>query len=133
MRSRALKPGRHSDGGGLYLNVKPAGSKSWLFMWVAAGKRREMGLGAYPEVGLAKARKLAAEHREATAAGRDPIAERQTVPDAQLAVGMTRSKRWHGKGRFLAPSSRRMSLWTASSMMRMRIGSGSMRPMSALG
>lgn len=97
MRSRALKPGRHSDGGGLYLNVKPAGSKSWLFMWVAAGKRREMGLGAYPEVGLAKARKLAAEHREAIAAGRDPIAERQTVPDAQLAVGMeVEAMAWEG-------------------------------------
>lgn len=56
-RSASLKPGRHSDGGGLYLNVSSSGSKSWLFMWVVAGKRREMGLGAYPAIGLAK------EHR----------------------------------------------------------------------
>lgn len=27
------KAGRHSEGGGLYLNVAPSGSKSWLFMW----------------------------------------------------------------------------------------------------
>ena len=45
-------PGRLSDGGGLYLNVSPSGSKSWVFMWTAMGKRREMGLGPYPAVGL---------------------------------------------------------------------------------
>lgn len=72
----ALKPGRHSDGGGLYLNVTPTGSKSWVFMWVRDGKRREMGLGAYPVVSLAAARKKAQECREDVAAGRDPIAER---------------------------------------------------------
>lgn len=77
IRSGSLKAGRHSDGGGLYLNVKPTGSKSWAFMWTASGKRREMGLGAYPAFGLAKARKIAAECRDAVAEGRDPIAERQ--------------------------------------------------------
>jgi hypothetical protein len=58
--------GRHSDGGGLYLNVGQTGSKSWLFMWTPkGGKRREMGLGAYPIVTLAKARSRAAECRRA--------------------------------------------------------------------
>ena len=52
-RSDRLKPGRHSDGGGLYLNVSPSGSKTWLFMWARDGKRREMGLGSYPVVSLA--------------------------------------------------------------------------------
>jgi hypothetical protein len=33
VKSQKLKPGRHSDGGGLYLNVGPTGTKSWLFMW----------------------------------------------------------------------------------------------------
>ncbi|GGD93676.1 integrase [Aureimonas endophytica] len=77
IKSANLKAGRHSDGGGLYLNVAPAGSKSWLFMWVRDGKRREMGMGAYPSISLAKARKLAAECREHVGAGRDPIAERK--------------------------------------------------------
>ncbi|WP_315926157.1 tyrosine-type recombinase/integrase [Mesorhizobium sp. SP-1A] len=70
------KPGRHSDGGGLYLNVSPTGTKSWLFMWVVDGKRREMGMGAYPAISLAKARATAINCREAVAEGRDPIAEK---------------------------------------------------------
>ncbi len=71
----AFRPGLHSDGGGLYLNVKPSGTRSWAFVWKENGKRREKGLGAYPAVPLAKARKRALECREATAAGRDPILE----------------------------------------------------------
>ena len=74
--------GRHSDGGGLYLNVTSTGTKSWLFMWgVGGGKRREMGLGAYPAVSLSKARAKAVELREAVEAGRDPIAEKQQAPE----------------------------------------------------
>lgn len=76
VKSTKLKAGRHSDGGGLYLNVSPTGSKSWVFMWVVAGKRREMGVGPYPAVSLSKARSKAGEAREAVADGRDPIAEK---------------------------------------------------------
>lgn len=77
VKSDKWNPGRHSDGGGLYLNVSAVGTKSWLFMWTPAGsKRREMGLGAYPAVSLAKARAKATEYRAAVAEGRDPIAER---------------------------------------------------------
>lgn len=72
----AKKPGRHSDGGGLYLNVSPAGTKSWLFMWTVDGKRREMGMGSYPAVSLSRARAKANDCREAIADGRDPIAEK---------------------------------------------------------
>ena len=73
----ASKPGLLSDGSGLYLNVKQSGAKSWAFVWKASGKRREMGLGAYPAVKLARARALAADAREAIAEGRDPIAEKR--------------------------------------------------------
>ena len=69
-------PGRHGDGGGLYLYVSPKGTMSWVFMWVRKGKRREMGLGAYPAVSLAKARQKAAECRNAVQDGRDPIGEK---------------------------------------------------------
>lgn len=74
----AKKPGRYSDGGGLYLNVAATGSKSWVFMWkpTDAKSRREMGLGAYPTVGLARARSKAADCRTAVDEGRDPIAEK---------------------------------------------------------
>jgi integrase len=77
VRSEKLKPGRHSDGGGLYLNVSPTGTKSWLFMWVREGKRREMGLGSYPTVSLSKARTKASDCRSAVSEGRDPIAEKR--------------------------------------------------------
>ncbi|WP_336742131.1 tyrosine-type recombinase/integrase [Aureimonas altamirensis] len=83
-KSSGLRPGRHSDGAGLYLNVTPSGTKSWIFMWVRDGKRREMGLGAYPAVSLANARKAAAICRQAISDGRNPIDERNveapTVP-----------------------------------------------------
>ena len=66
-----------SDGGGLYLNISKAGSKSWSFIWRKGAKRNEMGLGGYPAVSLAQARTRAAECRELVADGHNPIAERR--------------------------------------------------------
>ncbi len=43
------KPGRHADGGGLYLLVKESGSRSWVFRFMLKGKSRDLGLG--PAVG----------------------------------------------------------------------------------
>ncbi|MER8570630.1 integrase arm-type DNA-binding domain-containing protein [Mesorhizobium sp. M1338] len=67
------RPGRHSDGGGLYLQVEPGGSKSWVFMWKRDGKRTAMGLGRYPDNGLGDARGKAEAARKNLAAGRDPL------------------------------------------------------------
>jgi integrase len=65
MNCRKLGPGRHSDGNGLYLEVKPKGtSRSWCLIYQLNGKRRQMGLGPYPEVSLAEARMKAAERRK---------------------------------------------------------------------
>lgn len=66
-----------SDGGGLYLNISKAGSKSWSFIWRKGAKRNEMGLGGFPAVSLAHARVRAAECREMVAAGGNPITERR--------------------------------------------------------
>jgi integrase len=74
--STVAKPGRHSDGGGLYLNVTPSGAKSWLFMYKVAGRRREMGLGPARDVPLARARELATHARQHLLAGRDPLTMR---------------------------------------------------------
>src|SRR5215831_3667808 len=74
---RAKLPGYIHDGGGLYLQVTPAGRKSWIFRFALAGRRPEMGLGPFPDVSLAMARKLAAEARSLVKAGRDPIAARE--------------------------------------------------------
>src|SRR6188508_1038631 len=72
--------GRHSDGGGLYLNVSQSGSKSWVFIWAKDHRTREMGLGAFPAVSLASARDRAARCRRQVAEGLDPIAERDRSP-----------------------------------------------------
>ena len=50
------------DGGGLYLRITPTRAKSWVFRFQIAGKRRDMGLGPYPDVTLAEAREKAAAH-----------------------------------------------------------------------
>ena len=55
--------GKHGDGGGLFLYVANGGSKSWVHRLSINGKRRDMGLGGYPKVGLAKARELADANR----------------------------------------------------------------------
>jgi len=66
------EPGRHADGGGLYLRITPGGARSWVFMTASGGKRAEIGLGAESAIPLATARKLAADMREAVAVGADP-------------------------------------------------------------
>lgn len=71
------RPGRHSDGGGLYLNVKTTGGKSWCYLWVRNGRRREMGLGGFPGVTLSSAREREQSARELVANDKDPILERR--------------------------------------------------------
>jgi integrase len=80
---RIKQPGMHLDGKGLYLCVSQTGAKSWLFRYSAnGGKRREMGLGAYPSVSLAEARQRAEECRKLTTAGKDPLEVRKAEKQA---------------------------------------------------
>ncbi|MBW3097726.1 tyrosine-type recombinase/integrase [Pseudohoeflea coraliihabitans] len=84
----ASRPGLLGDGGGLYLNIKTSGSRSWVFVWRSRGKRSEMGLGPYPTVSLAKARRLAAVAREAVQEGRNPIAEKRKTEEPSFGECM---------------------------------------------
>ena len=70
------RPGYYADGFGLYLQVSPTGSKSWVFRYMLAGKAREMGLGSLRDVSLADARHHAGEHRKLLRARVDPIRAR---------------------------------------------------------
>ena len=74
--AKLSKPGRHSDGGGLYLFIDAEGRRRWIFMYARAGKRTELGLGGGRDLSLASARAEAAKLRELLAAGTDPKAER---------------------------------------------------------
>jgi Arm DNA-binding domain len=72
-------PGRHSDGTvkGLMLMVRDNGSRAWVLRYQGGGRRRDMGLGPYPEISLADAREKALDARRLIKRdGKDPIAER---------------------------------------------------------
>lgn len=74
--AKLRKPGRHSDGGGLYLFIDQQGRQRWIFMYARNGRRTELGIGGRRDLSLAKARSEAAKLREILAAGGDPRAER---------------------------------------------------------
>ena len=57
-------PGKFEDGGGLRLVVSNSLAKKWVLRFTIDGKRREMGLGSFPDVGLAEARGKATDHRK---------------------------------------------------------------------
>jgi integrase len=76
------KPGKHKDGSGLYLQVtsgKAGIAKSWLLRFVSpvTRKERSQGLGSYPEVSLAEARKVRDKALALVRSGIDPIGERE--------------------------------------------------------
>lgn len=86
-------PGYYGDGKGLWLRVKTTGAKSWMYRFMLQGKQREMGLGPYPEISLADARQLAADAREQTKRGTDPIeARHQAEADQQMQAQMAAAR-----------------------------------------
>ena len=77
------KPGRYGDGQGLYLNIAPGGTKSWVMRATRSGKRGAWGLGGYPAVSLQAARAKAELYRGLLAEGRDPWAKAEQGRMAQ--------------------------------------------------
>ncbi|MFZ2068519.1 MAG: integrase arm-type DNA-binding domain-containing protein [Xanthobacteraceae bacterium] len=77
------QPGYFADGGNLYFRVAPSGARGWIFRFALGGRTRDMGLGAYPEISLAAARKLAEKFRRLIQEGVDPIEHRRTERAAQ--------------------------------------------------
>lgn len=82
------KPGRHSDGGNLYLAITPQGSRRWVFLYTWQGRKREMGLGsaAPGQVSLEKARTKAKTARSLVDDGIDPIVDRDAKAKAAIAI-----------------------------------------------
>lgn len=73
---KAKRPGYYCDGGGLYLQVSPSLSKSWIYRYTRQAKTREMGLGSGSVISLAEARGKAADARRLLVEGVDPIEAR---------------------------------------------------------
>ena len=99
-RVKALTdPGRYSDGDGLHLFITKKGRKSWVQRITVDGRRRDIGLGGYPSVTLAQARKRASDNRETVGNGKDPVAEKRrpampTFSEAAYTVHEANKPRW---------------------------------------
>ena len=82
------KPGRHADGGNLYLTISKTGagvSRRWTFLYSLAGKQREAGFGPAAAVTLAEAREKAAGYRSMLAKGIDPLDAKKADQEAAAA------------------------------------------------
>lgn len=77
LKVKNLGPGKHFDGQGLMLVKQRKETGKWMLRLNVAGKRREMGLGRWPDVPLSEARERAADARKQLRDGVDPIAARQ--------------------------------------------------------
>ncbi|MGQ4879806.1 tyrosine-type recombinase/integrase [Billgrantia sp. LNSP4103-1] len=84
---RLTEPGLYAVGGvaGLHLQIAKTGARSWVLRATVGAKRRDIGLGGYPDVTLASAREKAREAREKIQQGIDPVAERRALRSALLA------------------------------------------------
>lgn len=78
------EPGYHSVGGvaGLTLQITPNGARSWILRAAVADRRREIGLGSYPGVSLARARRKAQDLRDQIVNGIEPVMERKEAREA---------------------------------------------------
>ena len=84
------KPYKLGDSLGLFLLVQPSGGKLWRMKYRVDGREKKLGIGTYPEVGLAEARKRRDRAREQLAAGADPSREKQQAKyRAQLDAANT--------------------------------------------
>ena len=92
------EPGRYGDGDGLYFRITKAGSRNSIQRIVLNGKRTDKGIGGYPAVSLAQARRKAAANRSAVANGINPWeAEEAVAPtfrEAALIVHELNVPRW---------------------------------------
>jgi len=78
-------PGRHADGGNLYLNIAKSGSKSFVFFYRFGTKQREMGLGSTATTSLAQARQKALSALKMLKEGLDPLVERRAAERAEAS------------------------------------------------
>ena len=66
------EPGKHFDGGGLYLELTKAGGRYWRLKYRHGGKEKRLAFGVYPAVSLKDARDCAAAAVRVLQAGEDP-------------------------------------------------------------
>ncbi|MEI7868672.1 MAG: integrase arm-type DNA-binding domain-containing protein [Candidatus Methylumidiphilus sp.] len=77
------KPTKDFDGGGLYIEVLPAGGKYWRLKYRFDGKEKRLALGVYPKVTLKQARAKRDEAKDLLAKGIDPAEQRKATKAAE--------------------------------------------------
>ncbi|MGE4338012.1 MAG: tyrosine-type recombinase/integrase [Pigmentiphaga sp.] len=81
--ARSLRPGaspiKVSDGGGLFLHVRPSGVKTWRYSYRHGGKQKTVVLGRFPELSIEMARQQHGDLRTLVASGADPVEEKILV------------------------------------------------------
>ena len=115
LKAKNLDPGKYFDGQGLMLVKSRKDAGKWILRLVADGRRREMGLGRWPDVSIAEAREAAREARRTLRGGEDPIRTRHserlsinglTVADAVRGCFEARQAELKGDGqagRWMSP------------------------------
>jgi hypothetical protein len=83
---RETRPGRYSDGGGLYLIVVSATAKNWAYRYTKDGKQRWCGLGSFKDVSLKEARLVRDAARLRVKGGVDIVQERREAREAAKAA-----------------------------------------------
>lgn len=78
------KPIKLTDGNGLYIEIKPNGSKLWRYRYKIGGKENTFAIGEYPLMGLAAARLERTKARELVKQGINPAHNRQLALSSQL-------------------------------------------------
>jgi len=91
------KPRRLFDGGGLYLEVAPAGGKWWRLKYRFGGRDKRISLGVYPAVRLRDARDRRDAARKQLAAGIDPSAARKAEKAAEADTFEVVAREWYAK------------------------------------
>ncbi len=79
---KSARPGKHFDGGGLFLHVRENGARYWRMKYRHGGKENLLAFGVYPEVSLSEARRRLDAARVLLRDGKDPAAERAAARDA---------------------------------------------------
>ena len=82
--------GPYCDGQGLYLEVRPSGSRGWIQRLTIRGRRAELGLGGFPLVSLKEAREKAFANRKLAREGGDPLSEKRRVESTPTFAEATR-------------------------------------------
>ncbi len=115
MKPKNLGAGKYADGQGLWIIKRTKSSGKWVLRLSHDGKRREMGLGPWPDVPISEARERAAAARKQMRDGIDPIDHRQTqrqrpnrISFAEAVAGCIKARQAELKGdgkagRWLSP------------------------------